>query len=83
MSQQSEFAVRVQCYIGHRDELTQRRFSFVGRPIEVCEVLDAWLAPSHRYFKVRGDDGACYILRNDVMADRWQLTMYDRRGLGG
>ena len=46
MSQQSEFAVRVECYAGHRDELTPRRFSFGGRPIEVCEVLDAWLAPN-------------------------------------
>ena len=69
---------RVECYAGHRGEQTPRRFSFDGRVIEVAEVLDAWLAPDHRYFKVKGDDGACYILRNDVISVRWELTMYDR-----
>jgi hypothetical protein len=44
----------------------------------VAEVLDAWLAPDHRYFKVRGDNGAYYILRNDVVTGRWELTMFDR-----
>jgi hypothetical protein len=49
----------------------------------VAEVLDAWLAPDHRYFKVKGDDGAFYILRNDVISVRWELTMYDRTaGIG-
>jgi hypothetical protein len=71
MSQEPEFSVQVECSAGHRGELTPSRFSFGRRPIEVIEVLDAWLAPDHRYFKVRGDD---YILRNDVVAARWQLT---------
>jgi hypothetical protein len=49
----------------------------------VAEVLDAWLAPDHRYFKVRGDDGACCILRNDVPTGRWELAMFDRTGAIG
>jgi hypothetical protein len=48
--------IRVECYAGHCGEETPRRFSFDGQTIEVTEVLDAWLAPDHRYFKVRGDD---------------------------
>lgn len=72
--------VHVECYAGYRGEQTPRRFSFDDRVIEVSEVLDAWLAPDHRYFKVRGDEGACYILRNDVAAADWELTMYDRTG---
>jgi cupin 2 domain-containing protein len=75
--------VRVECYAGHRGEETPRRFSFDGRTIQVVEVLDAWLAPDHRYFKVRGDDGTCYILRHDVSGARWELTMYDRTGAIG
>ncbi len=67
---------RVECHAGHRGEETPRRFSFGGRVIEVVEVIDAWLAPDHRYFKLRGDDGASYILRNQ--AGCWELTMYDR-----
>lgn len=47
------------------------RFTFDGRSIEVVEV---------RYFKVRGDDGAYHILRNEVMTGRWELTMFDRTG---
>ena len=75
--------VRVECYAGHRGEQTPRRFSFDGKSIEVVEVLDAWLAPEHRYFKVRGGDGASYILRHDVAAGSWELTMYDRTGAIG
>jgi hypothetical protein len=74
--------VRVECYAGHRGEETPRR-STLGRTVEVAEVLDAWLAPDHRYVKVRADDGACYILRNDVLTGRWQLTMFDWSGAIG
>lgn len=74
----------VQCYAGYRGEETPRRFSFHERSVEVIDVLDAWLAPDHRYFKVRGNDGGCYILRNDVASGRWELTMYDGVGaIGG
>ncbi|MGE0650273.1 MAG: hypothetical protein AB7P12_00780 [Alphaproteobacteria bacterium] len=71
--------VRVECYAGYRGEETPRRFYFGGRAIEVAEVLDQWLAPDHRYFKLRGDDGSDYILRHDVYGDSWDLTLYDRR----
>jgi NADH dehydrogenase len=77
VKQKPEFALRVGCSPGYRGEPTPRRFSFGGAWIEVTELLDLWLAPDHRYFKVRADDGASYILRNDVRADRWELTMYD------
>jgi hypothetical protein len=80
VSDASNLAVRVECYAGHRGEAMPRRFSFGGRWVEVVDVLDAWLAPDHRYFKIRGDDGAAYILRNDVAAERWELTMFDRTG---
>lgn len=48
------------------------------RRIEVAEVLDAWLAPDHRYFKVRGEDGDTYLLRHAPHEDRWELTMFLR-----
>ncbi|HEX3210093.1 MAG TPA: hypothetical protein VHQ91_11970, partial [Geminicoccaceae bacterium] len=56
--------VRVECYAGHRGEETPRRVWFDGRSVELVELLDAWLAPDHRYFKMRGADGATYILRH-------------------
>jgi hypothetical protein len=48
------------------------------RRIEVIMVMDRWLAPDHRYFKLEGDDGDVYIVRHDVTADRWELTMFER-----
>lgn len=71
-------AIRVECYAGHRGEQEPRRL-FVGEHgIEVEEILDRWLAPDHRYFKLRGDDGGIYILRHDGVHDRWELTTYER-----
>lgn len=71
-------AVRVECHAGHRGELQPRRFWLGERAVTVEEVLDRWLAPAHRYFKVRGGDGGRYILRHDTAADRWELTLYER-----
>lgn len=70
--------VRVDCYAGYRGEETPRRFRLGAREVAVAEVLDRWLAPDHRYFKVRGDDGARYILRHDVASGRWELTLFER-----
>ena len=75
MSEQ-EFAIRVECYDGYRGEETPLRFYFGERKVEVAEALDRWLAPDHRYFKVKGDDAATYIIRYDVPSDRWELTMF-------
>ncbi len=72
-------AVRVDCYAGYRGEETPRRFWLGENRIGVAEILDRWLAPDHRYFKVRGDDAALYILRNDVLEDRWELTFYRQK----
>ena len=69
--------VQVECYAGHRGEETPRRFTLDGRAIEVAEVVDRWLAPDHRYFKLRDPQGATWILRHDLRTDRWELTMYE------
>ena len=74
--------VRVECYAGHRGEETPRRFYFGEREIAVSEVADQWLAPDHRYFKVKGADGAVYILRHDIGANLWELIMFERGAQG-
>jgi len=68
--------VRVECYAGHRGEETPRRVRFDDREVELVELVDCWLAPDHRYFKMKGADGATYILRHDVPGSRRQLTLY-------
>ncbi len=71
---EQDVSVRVECYAGYRGEETPRRFSFGERQVEVDEVVDRWLAPDHRYFKVRGDDGGVYVLRHDAVSGRWEMT---------
>ncbi len=65
--------VKVDCYAGYRGEETPRGVEIQGRRIEVVAVIDRWITPDHRYFKVRGDDGAVYLLRHEEAADRWEL----------
>ncbi|HEX7794281.1 MAG TPA: hypothetical protein VF456_08025 [Vicinamibacterales bacterium] len=46
------------------------------RNIEITEVLDQWLAPDHRYFKVKDADGDFYILRHDVATALWEVAWF-------
>lgn len=69
--------LRVECYAGYRGEETPVRFHLGRRSVEVLEVLDRWLGPERRYFKVRGDDGGIYILSHHAVTGRWDLTLFD------
>ena len=70
--------IRVACYAGYRGEEEPRSLLFDDREVEVAEILDRWLAPDHRYFKILGNDGYTYIVRHDTQAERWELTLFDR-----
>jgi hypothetical protein len=70
--------VSVECYAGYRGEQTPRTIVLGDRRIAVTEVVDQWLAPDHRYFKIRGDDRAVYIVRQDVASGEWTLTLFKR-----
>lgn len=69
--------ITVDCYAGYRGEQTPQRLRIGECRIEVSEVLDRWLAPEHRYFKLRGDDNGIYIVCHDPVADQWELTFFD------
>ena len=43
----------------------------------MIEIIDRWLEPRQSYFKLRGDDGAIYLLRRDTLNGRWEMTLYD------
>jgi hypothetical protein len=70
-------SLQVECYAGYRGEETPRRFRIGDRWLEVEEVVDRWLDPDHRYFKVRVADGATYLLRHDATTQRWELSNTD------
>ena len=68
--------IQVDCYAGYRGEETPRCIRMATYKINVKEVLDRWLAPDHRYFKVIGDDDATYIIRYDTLKWEWELVFY-------
>jgi len=71
--------VGVECYAGHRGEQTPRTLILGDHRISVTEVLDAWLAPGYRYFKLKGADGDTYLVRHDERSNTWELTMFSAR----
>ena len=70
--------IEVFCYAGHRGEETPRRIKMGERMIHVQRIVDRWLAPDHRYFKLDADDGSRYIIRHDVRTSQWELVYYER-----
>ena len=44
--------IKVSCYAGYRGEESPRSFRIHEKQIQIVEILDQWLAPDHRYFKV-------------------------------
>jgi hypothetical protein len=72
-------AVRVECYAGYRGDQEPRRFEASGTTIEVVEIVDRWREPGLRTFRVRGHDGAVYLLRHDEGTDRWETIPTGRR----
>lgn len=83
MNKTGQSRVRVECYAGHRGEERPQCFFLGERAVGVEEVLDRWLDPTHRYFKLRGDDGGIYILRHDVLTGDWDMTLFDSGTRGG
>ena len=69
-------AIKVECYAGYRGEETPRIIWFQTRQMQVKKILDRWLDPNHRYFKIWGDDGAIYIIRHDMNTWDCGLTYY-------
>jgi len=65
--------VAVQCYAGYRGEEEPRRFHWQGREHLITGIVDRWLDPAHRYFKVRSDDDHLYILRHDYRTCQWTI----------
>jgi hypothetical protein len=55
-----------------------RALRFDGRRVVVAEILDHWFGEDYRYCKLRGDDGAIYILRVVEHGTTWELTMFER-----
>jgi len=66
--------IRVECHAGYRGEEEPRAFTLGERRFAVLEILDRWLDPEHRYFKVKVDDGRMFVLRHDTTSGQWELA---------
>jgi hypothetical protein len=69
--------LHVVCHAGYRGDETPRRLVVAERPLDVVEVLDRWIGPDHRYFKVRVTGGATFIVRQDLDSGEWELATYE------
>ena len=70
---------RVQCYAGYRGEEEPRSFDLGDRRLEIVDIIDRWLAPDHRYFKVKVKSGDVCMLRYDNAVDEWEITFVNQR----
>ena len=66
--------LRVVCYAGYRAEETPRRFYLGDQCITVRVVVNRWLEPDYRYFKVTGDDDRQYLLRYATTTRQWEIS---------
>ncbi len=71
-----EAEVEVDPAAGPGEEAPPRRFRLGDRVVEVLELLDRWPGADHLYVKLRGSDGATYILRHDRARGGWRLVLY-------
>ena len=75
---QRKMNLKVECYSGYRGEETPRCFWMGDRKIKVVKVIDRWLSPDHRYFKILGDDQSIYILRHETKLWEWELAFFSQ-----
>lgn len=68
--------IQVECYAGYRGEETPRRIQMATYKIEIIKIVDRWLSPDHRYYKILGSDDATYIIRHDSENWQWELVYY-------
>ena len=65
--------VVVETYSGYKADEQPVAFHLGGRRIGVEQILDRWYGEDHAYFKVIGEDGTLYIIRQDRRSDTWEL----------
>jgi hypothetical protein len=70
------FALEVETVPDAFGEALPRRFRLGSRTVEAAEILDRWPGGGHLYVKLRGSDGATYILRQDLDRGGWRLVLF-------
>ena len=77
MAGSARIPVIVETYSGYKADERPVAFRLGGRRIGVREVLDRWRGEGHAYFKLVGEDGTLYIIRQDRLSDTWELILME------
>jgi hypothetical protein len=67
----------VEAYSGYKADERPVAFCLGGRRVAVREILDRWYGEDHAYFKLTGEDGTVYIIRQDRSSDTWELILME------
>jgi hypothetical protein len=67
----------VECYSGYTADERPVAIQLGARRIPVQAIIDRWLGEDHAYFKLAGEDGAVYLIRQDRTADTWELILME------
>jgi hypothetical protein len=66
--------IQVECHAGHRGEREPRALTLGQRRYGVLEILDRWLTPNNRFFKVRLDDERVLVVHHDIGSGEWDIA---------
>lgn len=77
MAGSAPIPLEVECYSGYAADERPVAFRLGERRIAVTEVVDRWYGDDHAYFKLMGDDGMRYLIRQDRGSDSWELVLYE------
>lgn len=67
----------VETYSGYKADEQPVALHLGGRRIAIQEILDRWYGEDHSYFKLTGEDGMIYIIRQDRSSDIWELILME------
>ena len=65
--------IKVECYSGYKADEKPVSFSLYSKKLMVEKIIDQWRTPEFEYFKVMGDDGKGYLLKQDSRKGDWAL----------
>lgn len=77
MAGPARIPLKVECYAGHAADERPVAFQLGERRIPVVEVVDRWQGEDHAYFKLIGEDGMRYLIRQDRTSDTWELILFE------
>ena len=67
--------LRVDTRSGYKADERPVSFTLDNSTRRVTDIVDRWYDEDHAYFKIMADDDNLYLIRHDLDADEWELTM--------